>query len=321
VRAHEDGAFALSHAQRDALAAAHEGALALDLALERLLLDTVTRLERAHLDVRALKGAAVAHTVYAAPGLRSFRDVDVLVRSDEFDDAVAVLSANGGARRYTEPRPGFTGRFGKGVCVRMRSGLEVDVHRTFASGPFGLRIGTELLFADRAEIALGGRAVPVLPPELRALHAVVHAALGDDPPRLVPLRDVLEVLGDPTLDQQRFIALATRCDAQIVVQRAVVQAERILDADTGATAIGRWSRGYVPSPHEVHALRAYVGPRRSYARQAMAGIGAVAGVRAKVAYARALLLPEPGYVATRDASYVRRLTRGVRLFVDERRTR
>src|SRR5262249_55072240 len=37
ARAYEDGRFALTEAQRAALAAAHAGALALDLALERLL--------------------------------------------------------------------------------------------------------------------------------------------------------------------------------------------------------------------------------------------------------------------------------------------
>ena len=54
-------------------------------------------LRRSGLDHRALKGAAVAHLDYPDPALRSFIDVDLLVRAEEWDDAIQVLREAGGS--------------------------------------------------------------------------------------------------------------------------------------------------------------------------------------------------------------------------------
>src|SRR4051794_510541 len=175
----DEGALVATDEQRDDAAAAHREALVVDLVLERALLKAVDDLELAGIDVRVLKGTAIAHTVYPAPELRSFRDVDLLVRDQQLDAAIAVLSEQGAARRFREPRPRFNRRFGKGVCLRTVDGVEVDLHRVFAAGPFGLQIVPARLFERASAVPLGGRTVVGLDPTTRALHAVFHAALGD----------------------------------------------------------------------------------------------------------------------------------------------
>jgi hypothetical protein len=313
----ERRALAVSEAQRAEAVRAHQDALVVDLVLERALLKAVEDLERAGIDARVLKGAAIAHTVYQAPELRSFRDVDLLVRNQQLDPAVQVLTDQGAIRRFREPRPRFNRRFGKGVCLRTVDGVEIDLHRAFAAGPFGLRIVSARLFERACAVPLGGRTVAGLDPTARALHAAFHAALGDDPPRLVAVRDVLQVLDDAALDANELIDLALAWRCGIVVQRAVQLAQEVLGADLADHPVGRFAHQYEPSAFEQRALRSYIGVNRGYARQAVAGVGAVQGLRAKAAYVGALVLPDSAYVQERDGGYLRRLGRGARLLVDE----
>lgn len=292
----------------------HERALALDLLLEWLLLRTVHALEEDGIPTRVLKGASVAHTVYPSPALRSFGDVDLLVPGSHYDRAVGALCAQGGRRRYPEPRLGFDRRFGKGVCIETRDGVEVDLHRTLVAGPFGLSIDADELFDAAATFSISDRVLDCLDLEARLIHACFRAALGGDDTRLVPLRDVAQIALHTAVDTDRVQDLVTRWRCGIVVQRAIrlTWEAFALNADP---ALVRWARRHEPSVFEQRAVRAYVAPNRSYARQALAGLEAVRGVPAKVAYARALMLPRASYVRERDGGYLRRLKRGVKLLV------
>ena len=88
--------------------------------------------------------------MYADPALRSFGDVDILVGGADFDAAVGALAALGFRRRFVEPRPGFDARFSKGACLERADGLEIDLHRTLAPGPFGMLLGLTDLVGRRA---------------------------------------------------------------------------------------------------------------------------------------------------------------------------
>jgi hypothetical protein len=307
----DSGALPVTSAQHTALHERHLAALAIDLRLERLLATTSARFARQGIEHRALKGPMLAHHVYADPARRSFADVDVLVRGDRFDDAVAILAAEGGRRRFTEPRPGFDGRFGKGVCVSMGE-LEVDLHRTLVAGPFGLAVVVDDLFAAPATVALGGEPVPTLPLAPAFVHACIHAALGDRLPRLVPARDVAEMALGDRIEVAPVVDLARRWRCRAVVQRAVRLARHTLDLPT-LGPIDEWAATYQPDRFERGALRAYLAADRTYGLQAAAGLRALHGIRDRAAYARALVAPSPEYVRARDGGYLRRLQRGVRL--------
>ena len=122
--------------------------------LERWTLEVVQLFADAAIEVRLLKGPAVAHLDYPDPAWRAFGDIDVLVPSAQYDDAIRALLAVGGRRRSQEVRPGFDRRFGKGACVTLLNGVQVDVHRTLASGPFGLTVdlGVEILSSQLQHI-------------------------------------------------------------------------------------------------------------------------------------------------------------------------
>ena len=320
VAALENGALPANSTQWFESLNHHETAVGSDLLRERLLIETLTIFGAAEIRMRVLKGPAVAHIVYPNPAQRSFRDVDVLVPGRDYDRAIDVLLAAGGRLRYAEPRPGFNRRFGKGACVTTPSGLELDVHRTLISGPFGLAFEPGELFETNTRFRLGGQAVEALDPEVQFVHACIHAQLGDRPPRLVPLRDVAQILLHSSIDIARVRELCRRWRCGIVVQEAIRSAWAVFTIER-PNGLDTWVREYEPSNFERWALGSYFGSRPSYARQAVGGLWAIPSVPRKFAYARALLMPTGSYIRERDGSYLRRLGRGFHVFAGWRPTR
>jgi hypothetical protein len=297
------GWFVVTEDQREAARYAHEEMLSVDLLLERLLAASSRALADERIAHRALKGPVVARTTYRDPSLRSFGDVDLLVEGDRFDDAIERLKVGGGRARYREPRRRFTARFGKGVCVVTNDGFEIDVHRVFVAGPFGLAIDARDLFADPDRITIGTTTVPVPPRAVQFLHACYHTAL--TAPRITAVRDVAEFLCTGRVDVDRVLGLARRWRSRAVVQRAVeITRERLSAAVEGPLV--DWAHSYVPDHFERTALRPYVSASRSYAAQMAAGMWALHGIRPRLEYGAALLLPDRSYVQEREGSYVRR---------------
>jgi hypothetical protein len=315
VHAIDDGTFTAKDTQEAAALDADERSLALALVLEQLLLRATRLLDRGNVTARVLRGPAVAHTVYPEPGLRSFADIDLLIAGADYDAALALLCTGGAQRRFREPRRGFERRFGKGVCLEIPGRLEIDVHRTLVAGPFGIAIDADGLFENSTYFRLGGQTLEGLDPEARLLDACFHAALTERR-RLAPLRDVAQmILCSPFgAEQVRDRCRQWRCG--IVVQRAIGMAWDVFGLES-MSEIVRWARDYEPTGFERHAMDAYVGPGRSYARQAVAGLQAIEGFWSKVAYATSFLFPSRQYVRARDGSYSRRVTRAVRLLSDD----
>jgi hypothetical protein len=311
VSAVANGQFALSDDAFEDLLHRHDDQLALDLRLERLLLEATERLRREGVSYRAVKGPVLAHTVYGDPTLRSFGDIDLLVHSTQFDDAVPTLQALGFMRRFVEPRAGFDARFTKGACVVRADGLEVDLHRTLAPGPFGVRVGRHNFFATPARtIELGGMTFDAVDRETAFVHACFHAALGDSPPRLVPIRDVIECyLAGIDEDAVMEAATSVRCEA--VFQRAITLADSVLRVHL-AGPLATWARAYEATAFDRWALRSYTGVNRSYSRQLVASFCALTGLRDRVSYAAALAFPSKAYVDAREGSYTSRFVHGMR---------
>lgn len=311
ARAVADGAFPVSPQQRAELEVLELDAAALCLRLDGVLLE-VSALLTPIADHRALKGAAIAHLAYPDPSLRCYGDVDILVRADHFDAAIAALTEQGARLHFGEPRPGFTHRFGKGVAMDRVDGFQVDLHRTLASGPLGQSVHLVDLFEPAETFELGGVHVRALGREARFLHGCYHAVLGSPRPRLVPLRDVAQMGLDPLLDDIEVLRLARSWRATAVVARAVNLAWEALEIDQ-RTRLFEWAAAYRPTSAEQRALRIYTSTKERYARQSLATVGSIPGLRGKISYIRALALPSRSYVAERDGTYFRRWRRAARL--------
>jgi hypothetical protein len=148
-----------------------------------LLLDAVSVVREASIPTCVLKGVALAHLVYPDPSYRVFGDVYLLVPSAMFASAIAVLHREmGTARCVPELRPGFDERFGKEALMRSVNGLELDVHRMFVEGAWGLTMDLDDLFSPSRRFVLAGQELDALPMPQQFLHACYAAAIGDWPP-------------------------------------------------------------------------------------------------------------------------------------------
>lgn len=301
VSAVHDGAFPATGVQQAQARAVHRAGAARVLALEAELVEVVGLLSGAGIGSRVLKGAAVAHLDHARPELRSYVDIDVLVRAGDVDGAVRVLTAAGFARTLAEPRPGFDRRFDKSITLRSPAGIELDLHRTFVLGPWGLLVDLDALWDEGAEVVVNGRALRALSADNRFVHACYHATLGNWPLRLGTLRDVAEMLRGPHGAALSRLGPASAWGVEAVVAAAVADSRRLLGirAEDELTA---WAQRYVPTRREERWLALHTQEDKTFAAQAFATLRTLPRWRDKLAYARALAMPDPEYTAGRHSS-------------------
>lgn len=319
-----DGAMAATDAQLREATAEHRTAQLRVLLLERELVAIVGRLAGAGVDTRVLKGVAYARLDYPDPALRSFNDIDLLVRPDDIDRAFATMRAAGYRRTLAEPRPGFDRRFDKGMTLIPPTGYELDVHRTFVLGPWGVLVDLDELWRDGGEsLTVAGHAVTALSLPYRLLHACYHAALGDWPLRLGSLRDVAELLRrveGSASGAHPVRAIAARWGVEAVLAAAVADTTRLLGLPmTGP--LSSWARDYPPSRREEAWLALHTHENKTFAAQALATVRVLARWRDKVAYVHALALPNPGYTDGRHPSRLRRFSYALRQVQQGRATR
>jgi Uncharacterised nucleotidyltransferase len=317
----DEGWLPVTAEQHDEARRAHLDALCGDLVRERALLDVAAVLARAGLDHRVLKGSAVAHLDYGDPALRSFGDVDLLVRSSEWEAAVSALRASGWRREFDEPRPGFDSRFTKGAVMHSDDcGVELDLHRTLSLGPFGLTVKLQDLWDGHARFEVGGATLHALAAEERFLHACLHSVLGDYPPRIAALRDVAQMGLVESLDLAGAATKAASWRAEAVVARAVGEAWRRFGLDP-TLELAVWARTLSRPRAQMRTLKLYTQRERSYAAMCLAALRVVPGVTDKARYAAALAVPDRRFLSARHGGHLRRLRTAGESIVGSRRSR
>lgn len=262
------------------------------LLVERHTLLVHATLADAGIAHRLLKGVSAAHRFGGRPHQRSFADVDLLVPGPELDRAVSVLESLGHVRTQPEWRPGFAARFGKSVTLRSRAdnlgvAIEVDLHRTLASGPYGLTGDPAVLWQrPAATVAVGGVELPCLDPAAAFVHACVHAVTGQRA-TLASLRDVARLLSHVETGDVDSVAatLGTTACVTAAVGRSIERLSLGPDPRRDAIAtrpIGRRDRAW---------LARYTAGAHRFRTLALTGVTAVPTVRGKLAYAWALARP------------------------------
>ena len=307
----DDGALPVTDTQRESARDEHVAAMTHVLLLEDFLINSVQLFADAGIRTRVLKGSAVAHLDYGDPSLRPFVDIDLLVESDAFDDATHTLYQAGHRRYYAEIRPGYDRRFGKGVSFVSPDGLELDLHRTFAMGPFGLTVDLDMLWGSEQRFGLGGAELSALGPEERLLHACYHAALGDWPPRLLPHRDVAEMLLYGHCEEERLLRVSAEWGGQAVISRAIATAWELFDI-ADVTALSAWASRFRVDERNRSRLAVYTDGNTSYAAKSLASVAVLPRLRDRVALLRMMAAPDPEFRARREGSRTRWLLQGAR---------
>jgi hypothetical protein len=280
------GALPVSQVQREETQELHLRWCVATLRLERALLALAQDLNARGIDFLVLKGSAAAHLVYSDPALRMFGDNDVLIRSRQFERALAILLELGYRRKVAAASSAFDRRFGKGVTLEGRAGDELDAHRNLVFGTFGFAIDLDELFDSSVTFELAGQQLRALGPETRLLHACYHAALGDPEPRLSSIRDVAEILVAGPHDPERVITLAREWQAEAVVARALTLCRQYLGATVAGAVVDAFE-GHRPTARERRAVASYTGSNRSFAAKVIASLPYIDSHGERIAFLRA----------------------------------
>jgi hypothetical protein len=300
AKAVRDGVVVLSPDQEASFEELYRAWLTHALRVERMLLDATRILDADGIRSRVLKGVALAHTAYDDPSERVFGDVDLLVPARELTRASEVLAdALAGERAQPELRPGFDDRFGKEIMLRVGA-MELDLHRTFVEGAYGLTVDLDSLFAPPYRFPLGVTELEALPMPQRLLHACYNAAFGDWPPRLMSLRDLAQIVHREEPNLVDVLLMAKRWQAEPIVARAVTLAWDQL-ALTREPPIVTWARRFTPTRQQRWMLAWHEGPARAFTGQ-IAALLVLHGTRERLAYVQAIMFPQRSYLAARGFS-------------------
>lgn len=307
----DDGDLVLSPSQRQGLLEHHRLVVMRVLWLERVLVETVGQLEEIGVDVRVLKGASLAHTVYPNPQLRQYVDVDLLVHDQQFDEAVETLIEAGSRRVHEEPRRGFVARFGKSAELVRVDGASIDLHCSLSLGVHALRVRSVDLFATASRFELAGRQFQGLGSAERFLHACYHATVGNAAQKLVPYLDVVLTLGCPDLDVDRVEWLRRRWGAEAVTAAALTRTWEVLRINEERPLL-TWARGHRPSAAEARLAQPGTDGGAGSASETAVMLRSIPGVRNRAAYLASLLVPSRAYRAERGQSLTGRFTAAAR---------
>jgi hypothetical protein len=304
-----DGARELDADEHGLLQRAVAAELMVSVALERDLLVIAGVLDHEGVPYRVLKGIANAHLDYPEPALRLYGDVDIAVAPTAMELAKAALEARGFGRVHPERRAGFDARYEKSILLfAPGTGHELDLHRSFISGPFGHCFDPADLFAGAEWFDLGGRPLPALRREERFVHACLSATISDEVPRIRPARDVVQLLLHPDLDLDRALAVAHGWGMGVLVARAITQSLDALGVGPLDHPLVPWARAYRPTRAEARRLHCYVGVSSSYVRRALSSMRELPSARDRASYALAMVRPDRDAVDSPITDRLRRAT-------------
>jgi hypothetical protein len=144
---------------------------------------------------------------------------------------------------------------------------------------------------------LGDQVAPCLDATGMLLNVAIHASLGRSEARLVPLRDVAEIAESDEVDWSLLASWAKRWRLTVVFQDAFRTASTVLG--WSAPEAARSILAARTTPAAARSLAAYQGRRRSLGGTSLTTVRAIPGVGNKVAYLRALAVPDRAFLQAR----------------------
>ena len=158
------------------------------------LAEILSAFQAAGIDVLVLKGAALAHTVYAEPGLRPMRDMDLLVREEDAVDAQQLLREIG----FDAPRTSEVSDRHKHLPQATRRThdliISVEVHHDLNEPYMGrCRVDFDRLHRNRIPFEVSGAVAYTLGPDDMLIHLCQHGTYLLEPLKLIWCADVIGV--------------------------------------------------------------------------------------------------------------------------------
>jgi hypothetical protein len=186
------------------------------LQLTAELFRILARFASAGIEILVTKGPALAARCYGDPGMRQYRDLDLVVRQAHIRGATQIMIELGYDPRVPLTAIDAKKTPGEYSFAQSATGLLVEFHteRTFRYHPRPLDI--EKLFQRRSSLIIDGRKVPVLSLEDELVLICVHGTKHFWE-RLLWIADVAALIARQPLDWDRALAVAREVGADRIL--------------------------------------------------------------------------------------------------------
>lgn len=224
--------------------AQHHDAIAITLYHEPALDEITTAFARGQVAFILLKGEGLSRALYPEAWLRPYDDFDLLIHSESYEAAKAILLDLGFRLR----RPGNEAEKRRlfGEIEFDREGartLTVDLHwdTLMASWEPQSLFNDHDVWRNVDRIHLRGADVPILGREALLLHLCVHLAFHHVFDGLLLLCDLYLLLGRDAgrIDWDRLLALASRCRCRHALHFSLVMVNALMGAEVPSSVLDR----------------------------------------------------------------------------------
>ncbi|MFM2095479.1 MAG: hypothetical protein RIS70_2603 [Planctomycetota bacterium] len=183
-------------------------------------------IHRAGVDAAIVKGEDFADRLYELPGLRPFRDIDLLLRREQIDSLDELMHKLG--FRFVRPEGKYNDEYGERTWDSVGAPrVRVEFHWNMITCP-SQRRSSSLAWSDLDWIAEGNRMLPS--PESMLVIACAHAVISHRFDRLQHLCDIRQICraraGELACEKLREIVL--HCGLSAAVTGALEVTSRLL---------------------------------------------------------------------------------------------
>lgn len=233
--------------------------------LQARLARALDLLNRAGVDVMLLKGGALACTVYGSFITRPMRDLDILVRQEQADEARALMLELDWAVDPDLPGDRSYGTHHHLPPLRDvgASGLRLEIHRALLPAGHPFRFTDDELWRAARRITIGDAHAFVMHPAHHAVHVAIHFAWS----HMLKMgawhafRDLAMLAAAETLDWNEFVDTASRWGASSCCYWTLRLAQTLAGFDVPAPVLERLGPGVpelVRRPLARHFVRGLV---------------------------------------------------------------
>ena len=189
----------------------------------------IAALTEADVPVIALKGAALAPTVYRFPTLRLVGDLDLLLKEEHLDLATRLLRDMNYRQQELRLPPGHHHL----PAFFDSLGHRVELHRHIVGDPLAEQIQVSTLFERARPFRLGKTRALMLAPEHLVVHACLHAALGHSfEGMLYQLCDIARIARRLSVDWDRLDREASDWEIETPLYWCLTAAQEMIGART-----------------------------------------------------------------------------------------
>ena len=258
------------------------------------------------IETLAIKGAALAGTLYGNVALRPMQDLDLLLHQAQVPEAHIALGHRGYVPVKEEHFPGAAAAFESQVSLARRDSVTTmtyvcELHWHLLDSPFYQRTMPLDWFWDTAvPLQLEDTTTKTLGPEARLLHLCTHLALHHHGERLLWYCDIDRLIRHHggSLDWDELIARAETYRLVLSLRTVLAQTIEQFDAPVPDEVTDRLA-AMQPDPEEVAVFGFMVAPPHGVIERFLNDLSQLSGTRQRLQFILANIFPSPAYMRQR----------------------